>query len=268
VRDVLRQSGTYHERVRVWTRTLASTPPTLGPPPDKTPKDTTCLDDIKRLRERLVDDGPRALATTAPAIAQSAAPLLTERRRTESAIRTIVTTATELYGARLMRHASIALRVTDSDLSRAEDVMSEVWIAFIDHLPNFRGGSSLYTYLRTILDHVLLRYGVDYTKRADDVIIGQDGEAGELDLADPNDALAVLDSQDDKEEVAKALMALEVANQRQFRRICLYYFLGLEAQRIAKLEGITPGGMQKGISDARAALKMHLGTAAGTKVRS
>lgn len=252
VRDVVTEAANQLERIRIWTEALRLKPPELTPAIPI--KDRACLDEIAALRAYLSREVPARLALTQTDLTRGESQLIAHRDAIGRRISQIVNTAYALYAHRLFKHAA---RAVGPD--RAEDVLQQVWLAFIMNVPNFSGRSSVYTYLCTILDNLLIRQGIDYAKRLKDLPVGEDVDAGEVELQGPSrDPIFEAESQEERERIARAIMRVADGSAKQFKRLVLYYMLGLEAKRIAVLEGVGQGGMSKGLSDARAALEKAL----------
>lgn len=252
VRDVVAEAANQLERIRIWTEALRIRPPTIAEEPQAS--DKACLDEIMALRTYLSREVPQRLVLAQADLTRGESEVATHRRAVERRITQIVNTAYSIYERRLFRHAARAVGP-----ERAEDVLQQVWLAFIMNVPNFSGRSSVYTYLCTILDNQLIRHGVDYTKRSKDLAVGGDADAGEIELQGPSrDPIFEAESQEERERIARAALRVADRSQKQFQRLVLYYLLGLEAKRIAVLEGIGQGGMSKGLSDARDAFRKAL----------
>lgn len=257
VRDVVAEASNQLERIRIWSEALRMRPPAL--PPLARDTDQTFPEKIGALRAYLAEVIPTRLSSAQAELSKGETEFVRHRRMVEQKIKDIVNLAYQLYSQSLFNHAARAVGP-----HRAEDVMQQVWLAFIMNVPNFNGQSSVQTYLRTILDNLLMRMGVDYARRARDLPVGQDDGAVNL-PAPTRDPLFDAETQQERERMGRALLRVANLSQKKFQRLVLYYLIGLEARRIATIEGIEPGGVQAGLFHARAALAKALEEEGGAR---
>jgi RNA polymerase sigma-70 factor, ECF subfamily len=133
-----------------------------------------------------------------------------------------------------------------------DDVVQEVFVAAFLGLKNFRGESSLRTWLFTITVNQCRRRRFRLCRRLRTVTLD---EAAAVESRDRSgDRMAM-----DQETFAKVRRAIRVLPQKYREVIALKYLQGLEAEEICELLGITVNALQVRLNRARKRVKEQLG---------
>ena len=144
------------------------------------------------------------------------------------------------------------------DPSDAEDLSQEVWLRAFRALPQFRGDSSFYTWLRRIAVNAFLN-GREATRRRGDERPAHELD-GEVSAASGRGAASALDDRLLSGEVWRAMAELP----RQQRLVFLLkHQEGMTYEEIALALGCSPGTAKKALFRAVAKLRARLCAEAG-----
>ena len=173
----------------------------------------------------------------------------TEPNRTPDSSRWV-----EEHGDALYRYA--LLRVNDPDL--AGDLVQDTFLSALKGAENFRGGSTVRTWLIGILKHKI----IDHYRRNKVEILSSDASIGseddDLDHVDrASDTWAEAPSQlvENREFWATFTSCLEGLPEAHRRAFSLREFDGLPGEEICKILGVTPSNLWVILHRARAKLR-------------